>query len=126
MGPLIYLAHPIRPAEGETIGSNLEAVGAIYRALLQKGYIVIAPYILPLLKGWERDEKPEDREAGLERAKGYVRCAGLILLAGPRISNGMAQEASAGRRVLDCTGFSTEELLGKLDRWLAEWEVLGF
>lgn len=122
-GPLIYLAHPIRPVEEETVESNLEAVTCIYRALLAEGYTVIAPYILPILKGWENDHNEEDREEGLRRAREYAKWAGLVLLTGPRVSAGMAVEANAASRVLNCTGLDVKWIVAGLGAWLVEWHL---
>jgi hypothetical protein len=90
---IIYMAHPVHPAEGETVESNLELALAWLKYCHQRfpAWTVFAPWI-PDCEIYD-DSDPEQRHAGIERNRRVVRVCDGVILVGLRISSGMRAEA---------------------------------
>lgn len=90
---LIYMAHPVRPLEGETLEQNIHEAKQWLKWLHKHmpAWHTIAPWLVEVELYGDSDEA--QREASLERACAAVRqCHGLVL-AGRRVSQGMRREA---------------------------------
>ena len=91
-----YVAHPV---SGDVMGNICAILGILGDIQLNreekeewKGLIPIAPYIPSLL--YRDDNDPEQRELGIEENNYYFRRRFIdeLILAGPRISDGMEEE----------------------------------
>jgi hypothetical protein len=95
---VLYVAHPISPGDGETIGENLQRAMRWF-AWLRAAFpqdTFIAPWIATVMS-LHGDDSPDLREAGLRDDCAVVeRCDGIVLC-GPRVSSGMQREADHGR-----------------------------
>jgi hypothetical protein len=95
---MVYIAHPL--------GAGLDRAtnrgrAAAWVAFLAERYL-IAPVCtwITLAEVW-----PETmRDLGLEIDRALIESVGLVILCGPRISDGMRAESGWARRVIDLTG----------------------
>lgn len=119
--PLIYMAHPIKPIEGETIAENIHSAIYYYHELVKADIAVVAPYLLPLWSQWEDDNEPDTRERALKRGEIVVsRCDGVVLC-GPRVSEGMQREAAAccgWLGSLDAAGYEAKFVASGVRNWI--------
>jgi hypothetical protein len=92
----VYICHPI----GGDVKANTEKAAVIYRDLWEngKGIFPIAPYIMPLLVGWD-DDGPVSRARGLKIDCAYVKFADEVWLYGDRISPGMWLEITEAKEL---------------------------
>jgi hypothetical protein len=93
---LIYMAHPVRPIDGETLAGNIERAEA-WLVWCQRNFpawVVIAPWLAELRAyGLDEEGEREQRAAGMARQLEVVRrCDGVVLVGG-RVSPGMREEA---------------------------------
>jgi hypothetical protein len=129
---LWYVAHPIRPTEGEVaawvkrltspIPSMVRMAPDLDPARLAildnianaKGWLAwliwrypavtfIAPYVATLDGGGDDDLDPAQRARGLRDCRRTVRVCNGIVLVGGRLSGGMLDEASVARAAIDLT-----------------------
>lgn len=123
--PLIYMAHPIKPIEGETLHKNVVNALDFYEALVRADIAVVAPYLLPLWFDWEDDNESDTRERALKRGEIVAsRCDGVVLC-GPRVSEGMQREAKACKGWLgrmDRTGWGLRVVADNLRIWIQRQE----
>ncbi|MCP4448257.1 MAG: hypothetical protein GY811_23400 [Myxococcales bacterium] len=89
---LVYMAHPVQPAAGETIGVNLERAKAWLKRLAESfpEVVIIAPWITEC-ELWDDSDK-EQRAAGLARCHEVIARCDAFWMVGDRISSGMAGE----------------------------------
>jgi len=106
---LIYIAHPVSPVEGETYEENLKGATEWLRwAILTKGVYAIAPYIGMCYALDEED--PMHRTMGIDIDLEVIGRCDQLWLCGPRVSSGMAVEASyAGSCGIDTRDFTGRE-----------------
>jgi hypothetical protein len=93
---LIYMAHPVRPIEGETLAGNIERAEAWLRWCHERcpAWIVIAPWLAELRAyGVSEEGERAQRETGMARQLEVVRRCDGVLLVGGRVSPGMREEA---------------------------------
>lgn len=107
---LIYMAHPVRPIEGETLAGNIERARARLRWCHERfpAWVVIAPWLAEIeAYGVTEDGERAQRAAGMARNLEVTRRCDGILLVGGRVSAGMRAELKAamhaGKRVFDLT-----------------------
>lgn len=109
---LIYLAHPVRPEDGETMIGNLRAAVEYRDELMRAGVLVVAPWVFSILQGcwplsWDEDELLESeaihREVALQCSERYAAACWAVALCGSRVSAGMEREATASGRAYDLT-----------------------
>lgn len=93
-----YLAHPVRPQDGETLDGNVEQALLWYLWALSRwpGDVVCAPWITEVQILDDSDE--EERAAGLARCEAMVARCDELVLCGGRISPGMERERRAALR----------------------------
>ena len=94
----VFIAHPLRPLEGETIESNVKKVLAICAAVHCAEMIPVAPYLVSVQ--YLNDHVDEERELGIKanRECFFRKFIDEIWLYGDRISAGMREEVLLGRQ----------------------------
>jgi hypothetical protein len=116
---LIYLAHPVRPINGETWQDNYAGAVRYFDALADAGVLVIAPWLRDIkrlgtaaqwfnrpMRAWEAT----GREAALKRCERYASTCWAVALCGPRVSEGMQGEAEAcGRAIRGLIGLTPRQ-----------------
>lgn len=98
---LIYMAHPVRPIEGETLAGNIERAEAWLRWCHDRfqAWTVIAPWLAELhAYGLDEEGERAQRAEGIARQLDVVRRCDGVLLVGSRISDGMKMEARSALR----------------------------
>ena len=115
---IVYLAHPVRPIDGETYGKNLELARLYLRAMIQRQINAIAPWLQPLLLGWVNDSDERARELGLRQMHAIAARCDVIALCGPRVSPGMLAEMRDHPHPIPLTGLTPYDAARKLRKYL--------
>ncbi len=98
---VVYIAHPFTAPTREGMEANRSRAAAwVAWALTEQGVSPICSWIV--LTG-VIPETPKSRQLGLEADKAQVALCSEIWLVGGRISNGMREEMSAAKRIVDLT-----------------------
>lgn len=118
MKPLVYMAHPVRPVAGETIEGNLLQAAEWLRWLHRyfgDAWTVIAPWLGDLYGASHLEADDVQRSAALLRCKDVAARCDMLILCGPRRSDGMIREVAAcaqtGGVVLNFVGWTREKIL---------------
>lgn len=133
--PVLFMAHPLAPTEEQIAdvlrrgwtGDHIEAVRAALRGNIERAMrwlawlrrtfpetSFVAPWIAAVLAGAD-DTDPAQREAGLVDALAVIPRLDGLVLAGNRISLGMAREHTVSRRTWDLTWMGVEEPPTRMD-----------
>lgn len=102
---VLYVCHPL----GGNVASNLQRAMR-WLSWLRRSFpetTFVAPWIAAVLSD-EDDADPEQREAGLVDACAVVALLDGVVLVGGLVSDGMALEAWAAKRVYDLTKIGDE------------------
>lgn len=106
--PVWYLAHPVAPDEHFTFQQNMDDIVACLRLCTEAGIQAIAPYHTLLL--FQQDDNDAERKFGLECDCAVVKKLGRIILAGHKISNGMACELQYANYIWSLVGKNVEDM----------------
>ncbi len=127
---IYYLAHPVRPVDGETLEGNLAAALRWLHFFNLHGWEwhmdVIAPWLAELMVPVvDRDAyEAKQRTAAMARNLRVAGCCMGIVLCGPRLSTGMSEELAefAGRMwrpahtIINLVGIGTpDDLVARTD-----------
>lgn len=101
---LIYVAHPVRPIDGETVRGNAERAEEwlVALSIANPDVAFVAPWTALVRARPDDDADPELRARALRTCEGVARRCDGIVLCGPRVSDGMRREAIA---CIACGGF---------------------
>ena len=94
---LVYVAHPVAPADGETVEGNAEQAERWLVALTEAnpGIALIAPWTTMVRRRPGDDADPAARALSLATCAEVASRCDEIALCGPRISRGMLEELRA-------------------------------
>ena len=97
---IAYVAHPL--GAGADRAENRKRAAAWVGWLSERFLVAPVCTWITLAEVWPETETK--RDLGLDIDRSLIESVGLVILSGPRISDGMRAEAGWGRRVVDLTG----------------------